>query len=508
MNNSMNPMIYVNVSDWKTFEGWCGAKVIQSTEEIKINKDLMEIKTVVTSTVKKVWELDNHPPVMELSPIRKPEVFSVGKPYPSHAVIVVKDIRTAEDVETFMNKMFRGDRKLFPANKGWRAQTAHSRHDVSFDKDHPFFHYLNGGILNSLSVRFLIVVDLAVEGMNNKYVNVMGIAKTSRSKRELLQRIGRLIRAVIHKDKDGNKFAPPINHDRIHIITHQEYENQDVANASLHFLDNMRGEIEQVISIEEYAAGGSSIETRLDIDYKTGLTGNEMDIITSTIGYAVATGKRFSSKPLEKQLGGKREGKREHVRNFARRIYDLNKGQIDIARKAMFKETLPASVGDIALDVVIDIPNLGVEDAKTFAIDYGLEYLNDLRDVGEEVWLKAVNQVRKALDYKRFQSQHFDTTQHAIAVVEDIAVTAMQVIQIPKVQKDVVYELAVTAAITRLADIGATITDIEADGRLDVPAVVQVLRNADWKGQVIRWIRWEMFRNGYLPNLEPIFGKR
>ena len=122
--------------------------------------------------------------------------------FPAHAMIRVKNIKYAEYVCDYLNSRFESDRVWYPLKEGWNAVTAHgSNADFvakELDKDsNAWFRSLReGGKLDAECARFLVVSELAKEGTNNKFCNVIAFAKPIGSMIEAVQVIGRGIRSV------------------------------------------------------------------------------------------------------------------------------------------------------------------------------------------------------------------------------------------------------------------------------------------------------------------------
>lgn len=509
---SIETIEYATATDWRTMNrDWIGS----STDDEETNRELVLIKTVVNNVIKRVFELDNNEPDRVLAPSRvPPEIFTVGETYPSHAAIVVSDIDTANDVVDYMNKKFQEDRDRFPVNKGWKAITAHSRHQTAFNKDHPFFYYLNNGRLNSRSTRFLVVVNMAKEGMNNKYLNVMGIAKNvgNTAVLEIVQRIGRLIRSA-HKKVGDNLFeVPPIEHDRIHIITHQEYNNDNVINQALSFMRNMADSTSNILSIAEYANPldfGELDED--DIGYKPTLTYKDYMVISDMVGLALSARKGPPIRAVLKKIGSKKKGKQELIKNFVKDLHNRNDEAVDLVRKSLFKTNCPPALADVAIDDVVTIPDLSVDDAFRYLKDSKLPsmvYLGKLlAKVGEEggpVWLDAVNEFRRELDISMYRSTMFNTRQDLPSVLVEMAHSFADQFQLHSDKRAVVMRYVEEAAMTRLSNFGATSEDLTEHGSMNRPAVVQAFRNKEWQRAVKQWVGWSMYEGGYLPHIHEV----
>lgn len=485
----------------RLIQGW-GTDVMEGEETLNgtEGEELLNARAVANAVVKRVHELDVDTQAQILSPERVNRGFVVGDEYPAHGVVVVDNIPMAHDVENFLNRKFDSERNKFPRSRGWRAVATHSKARQPFDKTHPFFHYLTTGRLTQNSARILVVVDRATEGMNNKYLTVMGIAKKSRSVLELVQRIGRLIRSA-HYEKDGVLYAPPLAFDMVHIITHEKYGNQEKLEEALDFMRNMAGALSEMLDIDTYANEGIDVFDS-DDSYTPQVSFEEMIIITDIVGEAIITGKRVPLVKIHNRIPTRKKAKRELVTQIARRLYDRNDQAAETVIKDLFRVSLPDGLSDVSIDDRIKMEPLTMDEAKEYIEKKRLDKMVNFHEFGTETWLEAVQQIYIAVEGQYYQGE-MTSAQTVMATLDELATGVMTLLRIPGTKKAVVSNLVEAAALERLSNLGATLERIDDTGDLNIPAVVAELRETGWQAHVKRWVLWKLYEKGHLPNLAP-----
>jgi hypothetical protein len=228
----------------------------------------------------------------------------VGSHYVAHAIIRVDDRLTAKDVVDYLNQKFSADRGIFPKRAGWTAAVVDGMSADAFDKSHPFFRYKEQGKIDSQCVRIVVVVDRAVEGMNNKYLLIEGVA-TARHKGSTAKQVqmrGRLLRSTAFYDKAGNLVVPPSYFDQIQIITHEAFANRDEIDASLDFIINMNASMTGVMMIEEYVDSDVDLSSDEDDNYTPSIDWETLVKIALAVGQALSEGRKIRVKALADKL--------------------------------------------------------------------------------------------------------------------------------------------------------------------------------------------------------------
>jgi len=180
-----------------------------------------------------------------------------GADHLAHAIINVNDTETALDVADYLNGIFKNNPVRFPRDKGWHAIATYNgcnpKHSLT-NSDNPFMYYRNCRRVNNRVSRILVVVDMAKEGLNNRFINVWGAARDTSSKRDAVQRIGRVLRTgAVWSDSRDTVSVPSASHDTVFIITHEDLHNTvRVIPEALEFVKNSRSIAENVMTIQDY----------------------------------------------------------------------------------------------------------------------------------------------------------------------------------------------------------------------------------------------------------------
>ena len=168
--------------------------------------------------------------------------------YPMHAMISVKTKLDAEVLTEHLNNLFRSDPQEYPQHQGFGAEFVYSGGEDEHGKTvkgyklhtkHPwlkcwrsknFQMSKSGWKLPDKCARFLIVVDMAREGINNPFCGVVGLGRRNQSIIEVIQRlIGRQIRSYIEQFFDKLR-VPPAQLDTIKIWTHDAWNFPQAGN--------------------------------------------------------------------------------------------------------------------------------------------------------------------------------------------------------------------------------------------------------------------------------------
>lgn len=198
---------------------------------------LATVKAAADGTVRAMHALDDYRGERKISKHRAMylpgAVELAATDYVSHAIITVSDAKTADELANYLNDVFSNRRDRFPLTKGWRALAVHGkaadRLNRSLDPGrHPFFFYKEKGRIDASCCRIIVVVDMAVEGMNNRFVNIISVAQNVGSNRELVQRIGRALRSTHTKNEASDTIYVPCDvFDKVFIITHEAFKSRE-----------------------------------------------------------------------------------------------------------------------------------------------------------------------------------------------------------------------------------------------------------------------------------------
>ena len=247
-----------------------GTRVIRATHEVgSYEYQLVPAKSVLERVIFEVQEYDRAAAwSQELAPHRQPpERFEPSLRYPAHALISCDTIPIARMLADTANQRFQGNRELFPEAKGYRATVVHTeyldRRGIFHPGDrlgpsHPWFHAANhDGDLAPDSARFLIVVGMAREGVNNPLCSIVGVAGSSHSIVEIVQRaLGRPARSVMAGWPGGGApvRVPPRPLDAVTVVTHKAFRNTAAIEAGLEFVTDMREHFEKLRTVDDLIA--------------------------------------------------------------------------------------------------------------------------------------------------------------------------------------------------------------------------------------------------------------
>jgi len=289
--------------------------------------------SVACEVVRKISELDSLPADdMTISEHRrdytKHEVVP-GHRFHPHAIIRVGDRRSAQMLTDFLNRMFQDNGVKYPRGKGYRAECAYSgtTNDPGkpLSENHPWFYAKrHGGRVNRKAARFLVVCNMATEGVNNKHASVIGFAHQLQSMVQVVQSVGRLIRSD-HKEEDGKHIVPPAALDRVCVITHQAYGNTDLLRDGLRFLGQMHQQIEDIMSVEKYfeQCDGSLEELEMHTPSESITFFQKLNIV-DRVGDDLAGGRITSVKDLQAAAGAKSRQKKKQVREVVEQLVNQN----------------------------------------------------------------------------------------------------------------------------------------------------------------------------------------
>lgn len=448
--------------------------------------------------------------------------IELGGKYPSHAIINVNNKETAEDVAEYLNKLFGNDRERFPRSGGWHAIATHgaSRPHLS-DKDHPFFYYKNHKKLNSKASRILVVVDLAGEGLNNRYINVWGAACFMSSVRESVQRIGRTLRTAAIKDHSGKVFAPPASHDTVYVITHEDFCNtvtstHKTIGKSFDFIMNGKSLIAGVQTIEEYVNTDDTDDEQDGQAINVGMTVWEKLRMAQLIGEYTLNGKNprykaaikdvlgsgiknsrtiyanawaesaYAKTPIEADFGEDKDGKSD-VR-IVDALSDLRQNLRDMP---------PEQLAGILVGEKVVISSMNEEECVDWLASKGWNSLVEILKAKPSVsFVEDVNKMRHDFG-DSFAKTKMEIRQNPMsridAIVEEIATNI-------KKSQDEIRHLVMTCVSSYLGNVKESIeeTDLTEDGELCKPEITYHLRDSKFFADTRAYVICKLVEDGKL----------
>lgn len=234
--------------------------------------------------------------------------------YPIHAMIRADTVLLGQKLCDVANATFEADRARYPKSKGWHATIVHAEsakegmRGKPLRQDHPWMIAANNdGMLRDAKTgidasRVLVVVDMAREGLDNKYCGVVGIACVASSVVEHVQRsIGRACRSV-SRWQDGVLHVPPARLDTIKIVTHKAFGNREAIEEAISFVMNMTARLSAMPTMEEMLDGDAE-DLSARVLPESGLTLSERIRLTGGVGDAKIAGDVISDVTMHALVG-------------------------------------------------------------------------------------------------------------------------------------------------------------------------------------------------------------
>jgi hypothetical protein len=498
---------------------------------------LPTVRSVVNAVIKQVYELDDKTVTHEKGHVlhadhwihyRGPEKILLGEPFPAHALISVDSIETADDVTDYMNKVFALDRGKYPKKEGWQAIAAHSSASLPLDKNHPFFRYKECGTLDSRCCRFLVVNEMAVEGMNNKFLIIWGAAELFKSQRRGVQRIGRLGRSAAVRE-GRTLMVPPASHDRIYVITHEAFESgPNVRGLRSSTAGTISDSVEFIVDMQQATADIMTLQEYVELDVNESVTGGidraphfkhwEKYTIAANIGLSMQQGRRPQLTRLVRLFGGNNQFRKLYVRAFCESAINhcVTKRPVVIDGQACEREV--DAIADLKYRVLRSLPPdpVSVLEAERMALrvldftsasiwldrfDWGPFVMGQRDDLNEAEWLKAVN--RMFLSWEgQFDKHQLDVRQTPAARLQSLADEIIKYLALPSAGAVRVRELVLQGSRHYLPSIVvSSVVDFDEGGIYCRPEITHALRSENFVEQLRSWVCFVLLTEEYLNDL-------
>lgn len=521
----------LTASEQKTFGGnW--TEIGDETGQDTVLSGLPTVRSVVNAVIRQAYELDDTQISHNKDRIlhddhwvhyRGGKSVALGNTYPVHALISVSSVETANDVADYMNKVFSSDRGKYPKKDGWQAMAAHSRAATALDSNHPFFRYKEARRLDSRCCRFLVVQQMAVEGMNNKYLAIWGAAETFSSVRQGVQRIGRIMRSAAVHD-GGRLMVPPASHDQVYIITHEAFTSKpnavgavsSTANTireSVEFIVDMHRATADIMTLDEYVAMDVNETDINDVSRATQLSRWAKYAIAVEIGQALRRGTRPRISRIVRDQGGSSEMKKQYVRAFAESALNHHPSHCHVIRDGEVVDRPVDAIEDLKAMLRIDppdpgrvleaerlaVPPLDVEGAKAWLARFmwGSPWIEQLPAMDESEWLESVNGMRLSWE-GQFDKGELEVRQTPAARLMSLADEITKNLDIED-QAVKVRELVFEGAMHHLNMLGtATLEDFDEGGSFCQPEITFAFRETEFVSQLQAWVCFMLLRKGHL----------
>lgn len=256
-------------------------RTVSDTNDPAYSHSLAAAKTVLERVVAYVKECDEICDQdwfgMKMAPHR-PDNAVMDFRYPMHAMVTADSIDMGRRITAQLNQLFDSDRVLYPRDKGFSADLVCSGGGPSGEPEskssvkaepldpmtHAWFACKRKEDL-AQATRFLVVVNMGREGINNPYCGVIGVTSRCESVIEAVQRwVGRLLRSASRLDKaTGVLHVPCRRLDTPRIITHSAARCRSIIEQGIAFVCNMRDRLDDIPSIDASdAVSASDAETK------------------------------------------------------------------------------------------------------------------------------------------------------------------------------------------------------------------------------------------------------
>jgi hypothetical protein len=484
---------------------------------------LTTVQSVAIQVVKTVFELDEVGVLREPEDIlrgdhwqhyRGDENLVLGAPFPVHALISVESIDTANEIADYLNKLFEQYRGRYPKKHGWNAIAAHSRAPVPLDRNHPFFRYKESGHLDARCSRFLVVKNMAVEGMNNKYLSVWGAAESCASIREVVQRLGRPLRSAAVR-QGSNIIIPPASHDRVYVITHEMLESAPDARGvtrstaaviaeGVRFILDMRHATAEIMTLDEYVETEVNDQELRDDSGAANLSRWIKFQILTQLGQSLRQGRRPQIARIVRHFGGASELRRHSVRAYAQSALDHHVVSLDHVRNGAKVQTQVDAIHDLKTKLLrIDPParadvleaermsreSFNMESARNWLKKWNWtdKMIHLMQQPGGEELLSTVTGMHNAIEGIHDQTV-IDLRQTPAARIKFMALEIASGLKLDDDGARRAEELVREGALHYLPFEGAAPSDLEEGGQYCRPEITFALRKESFVMQLQAWV--------------------
>lgn len=525
---------------------------------------LPSIRHVVNSTIQRVHELDLGAVVDGSRDFRRRDHWEnyqgreekvLAAPYPAHAMISVGENTTVDDVAAFIQRKFDDDRAKYPRSRGWNAMGVHYKSTIPLDKDHPFYRYLRTEKIGADCCRFLVVNRMAVEGIDNKFLNVYGIAENLGSEVEIVQRLGRLLRSAARRD-GAQIFIPPASHDSVYLITHSTFgvrqggkirkSNVELITRAIYYLLHMEECTADLMTLEEYIALESGDLSATGQRALKSVTLSEKCNLVQAIGASLTSGlwpdlnalliadsgdhtddgsDHAATGDQDIDEGGSAgSGAKEALHAYAEsllknipvayHVYIRGNEEIRVidavadVRTTMLRDAPPEA--DVILEAEqLFVPKFSISTAEAWLhrFPWAKLQLYSRGRLGDAEWLDLVEQMRHDWDsdYDTLEFDFDETPADRIRLMTDHISRRHKI----RDRDSLVQQLVVEGVTYRLGLTRALrMADFEYGGSLCKSCVTYSLRNERFQDQLFKWVTQRLLAAGELPSLSNVLRNR
>jgi hypothetical protein len=449
----------------------------------------------------------------ELAPHREPVAhFLPSYHYPMHALIKVDSIEIGRHVVDALNAMFGKNPLEYPPEKGYAANLVSTDAEPGraewLTPKHPWMISKNlGGKLNVHCARFLVVVGMAREGVDNPLCGCCGLACATDSIIEIVQRIlGRQGRAnIVRLPAQDELFqVPTARMDSMKVVTHVAYKNVPVLRHGMDFLRDMRGHLSDLMTMEDLLAEQARPEGE-DIDPKTFVTTKTKIDIAATLGIRNQTGEGPTDDEIIDGQGEDNPIRRKKIRDW---IDDVRSTPQHAWEKLTKRAWEDAAALGAALIVQREYPstNPTTEDLVHLVQVHHPELLNFLPELNYNPGLRATLHTLYTVHVKKF----FSSFPKAYTTLSEIRKSTGRRILAYIGEYLWETEVSLVYAITGNAMkqlLGVPKGQKAEDGsNWDIPQCHAILQRPEVQHKIVGYVITQLAKKGALPDLTAGFG--
>jgi hypothetical protein len=495
--------------------------ITTTTNHAGYEKNIEPVKAVVRGCIEEcltrdALKIDGE--ILAAHRLNKPDIYKMTtQPLPwTHVIVYCENIATAEQMASDTNKVFESDRVLYPRELGYHAEVVHAGGDGKTDVKRPakplFFDHswkrchLNHGKIDSQCSRFVFVVGIGREGVNNPYCSLTGVAVPN----DVLWRasilaaiqgwIGRQLRAVIRKLDDGAYEAPPAPLDTVRIITHQAFGVTPMIEAAIQWLCHMDEELSNLQTIAKLNKDDTTTEAPPDIEGHAVFPRNER---LSLIGWMKTRQTETGAFPGNEEVidficnpaSGNR--KKDAVRRLADQVrggeYDTIRADLRLNRDI---EPITIVRYERLLHTATD------SDLQRFVRCHHPDLIPDLADLHIPSTKRAFSRLLHE-HIKRFQMPAITATTTINQLARAIGGSALTAVgKYYRGPEGFVWASATSAAKQKL---GVPSSDVLADkSDWDTPQTHAIIRRPDVHTELTNWVIKRMIDEGHCPIYETL----
>lgn len=468
--------------------------------------------------------------------------------YASHAMITVNDNAMVDDVAAYMNRLFDSDRAKYPLHMGWNAMGVHYRSTIPLDIDHPFYRHVRTGKLGPDCCRFLVANRMAAEGLDNKYLNVWGIAENLASVADVEQHLGRTLRSAAYRVGDELRIQPA-SHDTVYLITHSTFgvrqggrlrkSNAEIIRRAIYYLLHMEESTADMMTLDEYIAveHGGTDQGRLRPCKSISLA-DKCDLVEAVAG-CLSSGRpeRLNALLMRDTVAhddrilcqGAASDNPEHGPQMA--AMELRSAYVEsllINAPVAYSASNRGGQETRTIDAVADVRNAMLSDAPPdadiileeeelfvpkFTIATASAWLNDRpwgdavlpgrHVLGDQQWLERIERMRGDWDasYNTLALEFDETPADRVRLMADQIVSRHR---IPS-KRELILRIVLEGVQYRLGQVSvAGLFDLEFGGALCKSCVTYSLRSERFQDQLFKWVTLRLLQEGELPYLKTV----